>query len=422
MNSARKIALSLLERQEAAGQFASIALDSAIKQNDLSPADRALLSILVYGVLERKLTLDYAIDTLSGGKEIEPTVRQMLRLGLYQLAFLDKIPDHAAVNETVTLAPARAKGFVNAILRSFLRAEKKLPLPEEKNDPVFRLSVEYSIARPLVEAFISAYGIERSKAIFAAFGQAPGLDLRVNTLKTTAQDYQRSLAEKGIESRLISTEKGVALEESFPVSALPSFDKGFCFVQDEASQLAVEALGARPGERILDACACPGSKSFGLAIDMENKGQIVSCDLHANKLTLIEKGASRLGISIIQTIEKDAREDRPEWNESFDRVLCDVPCSGFGVLAKKPELRYKDPSESAGLPAIQGAILSRSASFLKRGGRLLYSTCTLLPQENGDVVRAFLSENGNFSLVEEKTLFPDKDGTDGFYFALLEKN
>ena len=421
MSDPRKLALALLEKQEAASQYASIALDSAIKQNALSPADRALLSVLVYGVLEKKLTLDYAIDQFSGRKTIEPTVRMLLRLGLYQIAFLDKIPDHAAVNETVNLAPARAKGFVNAILRSFLRAEKKLPLPQEKIDPVFRLSIEYSVARPLCESFVSAYGIERTKAIFAAFGKAPGLDLRINTLKISVSDYQKLLSEKGIESRLLSTQKGVALKQSFPVASLPGFDEGLCFVQDEASQLALEALGALPGERILDACACPGSKSFGLALNMENRGEILSCDLHANKLSLVEKGASRLGISILQTKEKDARDDRPEWHENFDRVLCDVPCSGFGVLAKKPELRYKDPSESAALPAIQGAILARSAEFLKRGGKLLYSTCTLLPRENGEVVQAFLQENDAFKLVEERTLFPDTDGTDGFYFALLEK-
>ena len=421
MSDPRKLALALLEKQEAAGQYASIALDSAIKQNALSPADRALLSVLVYGVLEKKLTLDYAIDALSSGKEIEPTVRMLLRLGLYQIAFLDKIPDHAAVNETVNLAPARAKGFVNAILRSFLRMEKKLPLPKEKIDPVFRLSIEYSVARPLCESFVSAYGIERTKAIFAAFGKAPGLDLRINTLKISVSDYQKLLLEKGIESRALSTGKGVALRQSYPVSVLPSFDAGFCFVQDEASQLALEALGALPGESILDVCACPGSKSFGLALNMENRGEILSCDLHANKLSLVEKGASRLGISIIKTEQKDARDDRSEWHESFDRVLCDVPCSGFGVLAKKPELRYKDPGESAALPAIQSAILARSAEFLKRGGKLLYSTCTLLPRENGEVVQAFLDQNKNFTLVEERTLFPDTDGTDGFYFALLEK-
>ena len=421
MADARRLALDLLQKQEAAGQYASIALDSAIKKNTLSTADRALLSVLVYGVLEKKLTLDYAIDRLSGGKDIEPSVRQMLRLGLYQLAFLDKIPDHAAVNETVRLAPARAKGFVNAVLREFLRREKKMPLPEEKIDHVSYLSIKYSIALPLVEAFVSAYGLERAEAIFAAFSKQPGLDLRVNTLKISVADYQKLLLDEGIESLLLSTQKGVTIAKSLPVADLPGFDEGFCFVQDEASQRAVAALGARPGEKVLDVCACPGSKSFGLAMDMENRGELIACDLHANKLSLVEKGASRLGLSILSTLEKDARDDRPEWIGAFDRVLCDVPCSGFGVLTKKPELRYKDPKESAELPAIQAAILSRSATFLKRGGRLLYSTCTLLPRENGDIVRAFLNENEAFSLVEEKTFFPDTDSTDGFYFALLEK-
>lgn len=419
MADARALALSVLEKCEG-GQYASLALDTVIKRNPFSPPDRALLSTLVYGVLERKLTLDHAIDRLSKNKKIEPAVREILRLGLYQLAYLERIPDHAAVSETVELAPARAKGFVNAILREFLRRGKEISLPDQTREPIAYLSVRYSVCQPLVKAFVADYGIERAERILAAFEEHPGLDLRVNTLKISTDDYQKLLAEHSIDSRRLACD-GLSLAGSLPVSSIPGFDEGFSFVQDEASQLAVLALGARPGETILDACACPGSKAFGLAIDQKNTGRLVACDLHESKLSLVRVGAERLGISILTVEQKDAREERPEWLGFFDRVLCDVPCSGFGVLAKKPELRYKNPDDCSELPKIQGDILRRSAEFLKVGGSLLYSTCTLLTRENSDVVKAFLAEHKTFSLVEEKTLFPDTDHTDGFYFALLKK-
>ena len=173
--------------------------------------------------------------------------------------------------------------------------------------------------------------------------------------------------------------------------------------------------------RVLDACACPGSKSFGAAIDMQNTGEVISCDLHKNKLSLVESGAARLGISILSTAERDARDTNEEWLGTFDRVLCDVPCSGFGVFAKKPELRYKDPATSAALPDIQFAILKNASTYVKIGGKLVYSTCTLLPSENEENVSRFLNENNTFKLIEKRTLYPDTDGTDGFFYAVLER-
>ena len=206
-----------------------------------------------------------------------------------------------------------------------------------------------------------------------------------------------------------------------PVPALPGFSDGHFFVQDEASQLCVEALDAKAGMSVIDVCACPGSKSFGAAADMENRGHLVCCDLHKNKLSLVESGAARLGISIIETEARDARDPNPAWAGAFDRVLCDVPCSGFGVFAKKPELRYKDPAKSAALPDIQLAILENASTYLKAGGILVYSTCTLLPTENEENVNRFLQSHPAFSLLRERTLTPDVDGTDGFYFAVLQK-
>ena len=192
-------------------------------------------------------------------------------------------------------------------------------------------------------------------------------------------------------------------------------------MQDEASQLCVEALEVKEGMTALDVCACPGSKSFGMAIEMNNRGEVHSCDLHQNKLSLVQSGAERLGISILDTFARDAREINEEWIQKADCVLCDVPCSGFGVFAKKPELRYKDPSRSDALPAIQSSILNTSAQYVREGGRLVYSTCTLLPEENEQNVAAFLAKNPAFTLVRMRTLTPDTDHTDGFFFAVMER-
>ena len=192
-------------------------------------------------------------------------------------------------------------------------------------------------------------------------------------------------------------------------------------MQDEASQLCVEALDAHAGMTVLDVCACPGSKSFGAAIDMENTGCVISCDLHQNKLSLVKSGAERLGISIIETEARDARMTNDAWLGQADRVLCDVPCSGFGVFAKKPELRYKDPAKSASLPDIQLAIAESACRYVKTGGLMVYSTCTLLPRENEENVARFLDRHPEFTLLQERTLFPDTDGTDGFYFAVMKK-
>ncbi len=423
MDRPRQLALTVLLRCSEAGQYSNLALDSALKRNELSSADRALLTVLVYGTLERRLTLEAALKAYSSRapEELSPEVRTALLLGLYQLKYLDRIPDHAAVNETVSLVSRRAAGYVNAVLRAFLRGGKEIPLPDRASAPAAYLSVAYSVGEPLVRAYLAAFGEEKTESILAAFGNRGGLSLRVNTLHLSREDLLERFHAAGISaSPTAQSPVGLRLSD-LPPASLPGFDEGDFFVQDEASQLCVAALSAAPGMLVLDACACPGSKSFGAAIDMQNTGSVTACDLHRNKLSLVVSGAERLGIGILSVLEKDARSPREEWLGRFDRVLCDVPCSGLGVLAKKPELRYKDPEESVGLPEIQKGILARSSEFVAPGGRLVYSTCTLLPRENGEVVSSFLRERREFSLLRERTLFPDTDGTDGFYFAVLER-
>ena len=424
MSDPRKIAYDVLVRCSSAEQYSNIALDTAIKRSDLTPPDRGLLTTLVYGVIERQITLDAIIDSLADrkGGEISPDVRTLLRVGLYQLAYLDRVPDHAAVNETVDMAPKRSRGFVNAILRAFIRSGKEIPIPEKNEDPIRYLSVKYSFCEELCERFVAAFGLTRTEELFAAFGEHPDLNLRTNTLRITREELIAKIEEQGIHA-LPTTEStvGIRVCDKSPVTELYGFSDGLFFVQDEASQLCVKALDAQAGMRVLDACACPGSKSFGAAIDMQNRGEVISCDLHKNKLSLVESGAQRLGITILTTAERDARNTNEEWIGQFDRVLCDVPCSGFGVFAKKPELRYKDPKASEALPDIQFAILNSASQYVKIGGKLVYSTCTLLPQENEENVARFLSQNNHFELMEQRTLYPDKDGTDGFFYAVLER-
>lgn len=420
MKTVRETALQILNKCGSAEQYSNLALDTAIRRGDFSSADRGLLTALVYGTIERQLTLDDWIGQLSARpqNEIDAPTRNLLRMGLYQLAYLDRIPDHAAVNETVALAPKRTKGFVNAVLRSFLRVGKKLPLPRE---PIARLSVQYSVLPEVCRIFADAFGLEKTESVLAAFGKQPALCLRVNTLRTTKEALLDRLCAEGFDA-VATAESGTGIRlTSAPVASLTGFDEGLFFVQDEASQLCVEALDAHAGMTVLDVCACPGSKSFGAAIDMGNEGCVISCDLHVNKLSLVKSGAERLGISIIRTEARDARDTNEAWIGQADRVLCDVPCSGYGVLAKKPELRYKNLEKSAALPDIQLAIAESACRYVKQGGRMVYSTCTLLPCENEQNVARFLQRHPEFRLLRQRTLYPDTDGTDGFYFAVLEK-
>lgn len=427
--SARGIALSLLLRSERQKQFSNLALDHALAESTLSTEDRALCATLFYGVIEKRLLLDHRLSALSDRplSELDAEVLCALRLGLYQLMLLDRIPPHAAIYETVALCQRKSAGFVNAVLRSHTRTAPT-PLPDPKTDPVRHLSIRFSVGQALVSRLVSVFGEARAESILAAIDRHPATTLRVNTLKTDRESLAKRIAEAE-PTALSST--GLSIRGALRDAS--GFEEGHFFVQDEASQLCVEAIAPQRGETVLDICACPGSKSFGMAIRMENEGHIHAFDLHKSKLSLILSGASRLGISIIEATQNDGRNFLPEWEERADRVLCDVPCSGFGVLAKKPELRYKDPAESAALPDIQLAILETACRYVKRGGILVYSTCTVLPEENEGNVARFLARHPEFSLAPfsagaldvpsgQLTLLPDTTPTDGFFIAKLIKN
>ena len=434
--TARELSFNVLKTASKSGAYSNIALDNALKKNELSDADRGLVTAIVMGVTERRLTLDYIIDKLAADpSKVESETRDLLRMGIYQILFMDKIPEYAAVNETVSLAPRRSRGFVNAVMRELLRKRDRGDLERlfpDRGDGVEYLSVKYSFPKDVCARFLEIYGLERAKNIFDVFNRPPKLTLRINTLKIDREGYSRLLSERNIEHRLSERLENAIILENVSFSALPGFDEGYFFVQDEASQICVEALGALEGERIIDACSCPGSKSFGTAIRMKSKGEIHSFDLHESKLKLIDKGAERLGIDIISAKVRDGRDFDEKLAEYADRVLCDVPCSGVGVIGKKPEIRYKSLEDFARLPEIQYAILENCSKYVKVGGYLVYSTCTVLPEENILNVEKFLEAHGEFEACDFKvgdvesengalSLSPDIHGTDGFFVAKFKK-
>ncbi len=420
----RAAVCELLLRCEAAEQYSNIALDTALARGFFTGADRALFTALFYGVTEHRITLDHIIDTLSKlpASKIEPRVRTALRLGLCQLLYFDRIPDHAAINESVALVPARSRGFVNALLRNFLRADKQFPLPDKQAEPVRYLSLAYSVSEDLAEAFLRIWGLDGAEKQLIAFSRVPDVTVRVNTERLTRDAW---LAQYGGTPTKYAPH-GVKLTDGATLQK--ALAEGLCFVQDEASQICVAALDAC-GHRVLDLCAAPGSKSFGAALD--GATEVHSFDLHENKISLIRRGAKTLGIENLTAAAQDAKTASPEKTGVFSRVICDVPCSGFGVLAKKPDIRYKDVESAAGLPKIQREILERAATCVENGGILVYSTCTVLPAENEELVNAFLADHSEFSLLPFDvgelhvdgmiTLTPHEHGTDGFFLAKMQK-
>lgn len=424
VNPAREAALESLLKMKS-GKYTNLEVNATLTKAQLSGADRGLYTALVYGVWERVITLDKTIAKYSKTPidKIDEKALAVLRMGIYQLAFMDKIPDHAAVDESVTLAGKKAGGFVNAILRAFIRDGKKASFPERGS--VEYLSVAYSVPVLLCERFAGWYGYEETEKIFAAFFEKEKITLRVNELKISK--------EKALE--MLSAENSAIAENSICTDSFDGvtdgIDKGYWYVQDGASALAVATLGAKAGETVVDTCACPGGKSFGIAIDMENEGSLYSFDIHENKLSLIRKGAKKLGLDIISAAKRDARDPDTELFEKADRVLCDAPCSGLGVIGKKPDIKYKDISSIDNLPAIQYDVLCGASKYVKAGGILVYSTCTLNPEENFGVCRRFLDNNEEFTLEPfnwakgecegSLTLFPHKDKTDGFYICKMRR-
>lgn len=428
-DNARLAALTALEKCRRSGAWSTEAIDSAIKKFDLDRRSAALASHIFLGVMQNLTLCDYYIDKLSN-INIEPKVRDILRCAVYQILFMDRIPDSAAVNEAVKQTKStgfsRASGFVNAVLRKL--SSNKASLPELPNKPsIAYLSTRYSHPEWLTKRLCDEKGYEFAEAFLGANNAVPDMALQINTLKTD----MAKLSERGFEFEPCDKLDNciIPLQLKGSITTCPEFAEGLFYVQDPAAAAAVSIMELKPKMTVLDCCAAPGGKSFAAAIAMQNKGSILSCDIHEKKLRLIDEGAKRLGIDIITTRLADARECR---HGEFDAVICDVPCSGIGVIRKKPDIRFKDEESIAKLPEIQLAILCNAATSLKVGGVLMYSTCTVLKSENVDVVTAFLNVNADFVLEPFETGFgkasngyytfwPNVDGTDGFFVCKLRR-
>ncbi|OGP87450.1 MAG: 16S rRNA (cytosine(967)-C(5))-methyltransferase [Deltaproteobacteria bacterium RBG_16_48_10] len=401
----------------------------------LTPLDRAFLTELTYGVLRWRGRLDWAIQQFSKTplEKIEAEIVNILRLGLYQILFLSRTPVSAAVNESAELAKkTRGKGgagFVNAILRSVLRAEKEIPYPDFKQDPALHIAIVHSHPLWLVQRWIEEIGAEKTIHTCTINNQISPLTLRINSLTTSRENLIQKLKEKGLAP--FPTEfssDGIRLENPPPTSELPFLKEGLYIIQDEASQLVTSVLDPKPGEKILDACAAPGGKTTHIAQRMENRGEIFATDLHQEKLNRIEDASHRLGIRIVKTIRGDAAQPLPFPIEvEFDRVLADVPCSGFGTLQKNPDLKWKRREEDiCRLSELQSSIVKNLSGYVKKGGILVYSTCTVFREENEGVVEKFLTEHTEFQLDRIGPILPEKCSSfieSGYFktFPLREK-
>lgn len=442
MADSRNVALKVLLKIENEDAYSNIALNNAIKENKLNGIDSAFVSALVYGVLERKITLDYIIKTYSKIplRKIESKTKNILRLGILQLLFMDKVPDSAAVNESVNLAKKhklqKSSGFINGILRSITRAEIKYTLPDKSNLLRY-LSVKYSVPEDIIRLWINSCGELNAEGILKSLGGRPQICCRVNTLKTDKARLTAELEKQGVKTEEVKfLPDALYLENTGSVERLNAYKNGLFHIQDASSQLCVSCLSPKPRQIMLDICAAPGGKSFTAAQLMNDRGKIFSCDMFENKLKLINSGARRLGINSVVTLLRDGEKDEVTLPLA-DRILCDVPCSGLGIMARKPEIRYKKDVITAQLPELQYKILSNSAKYLANGGVLVYSTCTLNPAENNENANRFLSEHPDFYGVKIKlpngverafdeepyeiTLMPHKAKTDGFYFAVFGK-
>lgn len=424
--TARQLAVLSLCRLEREGKYGNLEADAAIKKFGLKGTEKALYTRLFYGVLERKITLDYIISRYSDKPVDEMTyeMKNILRSSVYQLLYLDRIPDYSAVNEGVELAKKyerkSAGGFVNAVLRKV--AANGMPEIKRGNDARY-LSVRYSVSEQICGLLCGALGFEETEKMLMADLSRKGVTLRVNTLKTTVPELQKLLEDNGIKSEPIPQSGfGIKINDHVDTETLFSLTDGLAYIEDGASQAAVSLLDAKEGMTVADVCAAPGGKTVSAALQMKNEGVIYAFDVHKNKLKLIEKTAEKTGVTIIRTAEHDAREPRPELIGVCDRVICDVPCSGLGVLGKKPDMRYKEFDGLDRLVRTQRAILEASSKYLKKGGVMVYSTCTVLPAENNENVSYFLENNKDYSLLYEKTFYPHRDGTDGFYTAKIVRN
>ncbi len=435
LKNARAVALSVLLSCEKQAAWLDRALKSELHTSEVAPRDAALCSKICYGVCQNRMLLEFWLKHFSSVKpeKLEPSVHIAILMAMYQIGMLDKIPQRAAVNEAVELTKRNSKNprspaLVNGILRSFCRQAEELPQPKER-------WIHYSHPQWLVEQLDQELHHEGVEAFLACNNSEPPTTIQTNTMMISPNELRLELEEHGIAVEAHPWLAGCFyLRGTGDLEQLDAFQEGKFLVQDAASKLAVLAADPQPGMQVLDACAAPGGKSFSAGIQMHDKGRIRSCDIHAGKVKEIKKGAQRLQLQLIETGVSNAKEYHEDWQSGFDLVLCDVPCSGLGIIRKKPDIRWKEPESLEGLPKVQQAILDNVSRYVKANGTLLYSTCTVLQRENEVVIHRFLETHPEFVLEKFVlpgsigqvpggyiTLWPHIHGTDGFFMAKMRK-
>lgn len=425
MDKNRKTAYHVLVDVESKKAYSNLALNHHIVVS--KPNSPAFVRELVYGVLENKMLLDYVIDQLvpTGAAKLKNSELTILRMGIYQLGYMDKVPEYAAVNESVNLAKrftAGKKNFVNGVLRSYIREKLTIKLPDRNEDEIKYLSIKYSYEPWIIRLWLEQYDMEFVEELLAAGNATPEMVIRMNWLKTVKKDLMERLEKKGYKVQNGRLCQNAIIIEGPNIVSNNIYEEGYYSIQDEASMLTSEKLNPQKGDFVMDVCAAPGGKTLAIAERMDNKGTIIASDIYKRKLDIIEKEANRLGITNVETRTWDATRLDSDFIGKADRVLCDVPCSGLGVIRRKPEIKYKkNDKDMESLPIKQRAILEASSQYVKMGGTLVYSTCTINKYENDRIVNDFLAKYKDFEEVERKQLLPNVDGTDGFFYCVMRR-
>ncbi len=422
---ARESALKILYKIEEENGYSNLVLDEYIeaKREKLSVKDVNFISEMVYGVVTWKLTIDTILAKHSKIKinKISKWVKMILRIGIYQIVFLDKVPKRAAVNESVNLCKKygyKSVNFVNAILRKVEKSDYE-ELSKIENE-VERISTMYSMPIWMVEKLLQEYGSQKAEEICIHSNQKPKMTIRVNTLKTTIQELKKKMEQREIQYEEADLENFLFIKQIKGISNLDLFKEGFFTIQDEGAGNIGYFVNPKENEMVLDACSAPGGKTTHLAELMKNKGKIEAWDLHVNRIKLVEQNAKRLGISIITTKQKDALQYEEKYKEKFDKILLDVPCMGLGVIKRKPDIKWKKTKEDiADLVRVQKEILQICSQYLKPGGEIVYSTCSILKEENEKVIEEFI-HGKDFDIIEQKNILPEQN-TDGFFMCKLRK-
>lgn len=430
----RKLVVEGLLKVDNSG-FSNLVFSSLVKGASLNSADRAFVAKVFYGTIERKITLNYILSQFISKplSKLDKEVLAILQSGLYQIIYMNSVPAFAAINQAVELCPSfkktSAKGLVNAVLRkagNFDIKQRKFANERE------RICVMYSVSKEIADIIMTDYP-DNYENILSAMFSLPSLTINVNTVKIPTDCFKALLKESDVEYHTTPVENCLRITSSGAITSIPGFEEGYFFVQGISSQYAVKASGIKKGDKVLDLCAAPGGKSFAASIIMDNTGSIISCDPNSSRLALIEDSAARMGLKNIFTLE-NLGENYRRCLRGQDVVICDVPCSGIGIIPKKPDLRYKNMDKLEDLYKVQYEILKTGAEYVKNGGRIVYSTCTINKKENQEQIKKFLAERNDFRLVKQDcpvkgtindddmvTFLPDGDICDGFFIAILEK-